>query len=49
MGSGAWSKIFVLNPCSGEHSSLLCIQGQAIRQAKNKKGDDDGQRNDENA
>ena len=37
MGSGAWSKIFVLNPCNGEHGSLLCIQGQAIRQAKTRK------------
>lgn len=37
MGSGAWAKIFVLNPCNGEHGSLLCIQVQAIRQAKKRK------------
>lgn len=37
MGAGAWSKIFVLNPCNGEQCSLLCIQGQAIRQAKTRK------------
>ena len=37
MGSGAWSKIFELNHCNGEHSSLLCIQWQAIRQAKTRK------------